>query len=162
METKNQDDRINEGFLVIEINEPGKTILPKTLEEFEVMRRNSEYPSKSFHKNVKENFVYDIPGNQDNMNTSETPEDYQDSETSEVCSHISGNSPTELSLPTSSPTQKICGGVLHTETSHDMDLYSIPDDVSDYTLDSKANLSEHTKNKQKSLKKLKEENFLFK
>ena len=102
---------------------------------------------------MKENFVYDIPGNQDNMNTSET---------SEVCSHISGSFPDELNLPTSSPTQNICGGVLHTEISHDIDLYSIPDDVSDYTLDSKANLSEHTKNKQKSLKKLKEENFLFK
>ena len=160
MESKTQDDYINEGFLVINITQPGTTILPTTLEDFHNMRNKSEYPSLPFHRHVKDHLVCDLSPIQDNNHTSETPED--DIHTSENCPnegsvdntpHCNYDTDDSLSHKTSSSTAQNmsltkCHGTVDTQTGNDIDLFSLPDDVSEYTLDIHGNLSEPTKKKQ--------------
>ena len=131
METKIQDDCINEGFLVINISLPGTTILPKTLEEFHTMRMKSEYPSKPFHMHVKDHLNCDLSENQDNFHTSETPEDYihtygnsQDEGSVENTPNIQHDTNEGFSQkPSSSPSHNMSHGFLDTETGNDIDLF---------------------------------------
>ena len=51
MTTNDQDEQLKKGYLIIPIGLPGYTQMPKSLDEFNMLRKQSEFPINSFkHK----------------------------------------------------------------------------------------------------------------
>ena len=50
MTSMEQNNAMKDGYLIVEIQEDGKTILSKTLEEYNKMRESSPYTISKFNK----------------------------------------------------------------------------------------------------------------
>ena len=165
MDVNVQDRYINQGFLVIPIEFPGNTILPKSIDEFDKMRNASIYPVVPFHKHVSCHHVCEIQFGTDNCLI---PENAPEDKNQEV--HlVSGNfnigllSPEERTSPSalpkspqyaskesedpssgdSSKSSSDENSVLLKDNEEDEDgsIFSFPDDISQYTLDINGKLS---------------------